>query len=425
MTPAAPDFGPALRSLFLLEPGGTHLNHGSYGATPRVVLEAQQAWRSRMEAEPSRFFEREYRPALRAAAARLAPYLGADADDVVMVENATQAANAVLRSFPFAAGDRILVNSQTYGAVLNAAAYVADRVGARLASWELPFPVAGADEILAAFEAALDPAPRLVILDHVTSATALKLPLGRLVQAAKRAGAAVLVDGAHAPGMTGIDVEALGADWYTGNCHKWMFAAKGCAFLWARDAAGLHPTVVSHGYGDGFHAEFDYVGTRDGSAQHSLPAAIDFMEGFGVEAIQARNHDLALKAGARLAATWGTETGAPPDLVGAMAIVRLPYGAGADFDAAKRLRTRLLDEDGIQIPPAPARRRPLDACLDPDLQRHGRHRPPRRRRPGQAAQRLRPGLADAPPRRRNIAVDDALGDHAVDEPWPATGFGFA
>ncbi len=345
----APAFGPALRDLFQLEAGGAHLNHGSYGATPKAVLAAQRDWRDRMEAEPSRFFEREYRPAIRAAAARLAPYLGADADDVAMVENATQAVNAVLRSFPFEPGDRILINTQTYGAVRNTARYVAARTGAEVVEWRLPFPVADAQEIEAAFHAALDPPPRLALLDHVTSGTALKLPLARLVALAKAAGARVLVDGAHAPGMTEIDLRRIGADWYTGNCHKWMFAAKGCAFLWAATQQDLHPTVISHGFEGGFHAEFDYVGTRDGSAQHSLPAGIDFMEGFGFQAIQGHNHAMALAAGARLAAAWGTETGAPAALTGSMTTVRLPYGVGADLNGAIRLRARLLDEDGIQI----------------------------------------------------------------------------
>lgn len=346
-TPTA--FGPSLRSLFRLETSGVHLNHGSYGATPISVLDAQQDWRDRMEAEPSRFFQRDYRPAIRAAAARLAPYLAAAPEDIAMVENATQAVNAVLRSFPFEAGDRILVNDQTYGAVRNTARYVADRTGAALAEWKIPFPAVNAAEIEAAFQKALNPAPRFVILDHVTSSTALKLPIARLVELAKAAGAAVLVDGAHAPGMMELDVPGLGADWYTGNCHKWMFAAKGCAFLWAGQTAELHPSVISHGFEDGFHAEFDYVGTRDGSAQHSLPAAIDFMEGFGLGGIQSHNHTLAVAAGQRLADAWRTETGAPPALMGAMAIVRLPYGAGADLAVAKRLRARLLDEDGIQI----------------------------------------------------------------------------
>ncbi|MEM6742143.1 MAG: aminotransferase class V-fold PLP-dependent enzyme [Pseudomonadota bacterium] len=349
MIASADRFGPALLALFQLEPGVAHLNHGSYGATPRAVRQAQRDWQARMEAAPTRFFDREHRPAIRAAAARLAPLIGAHPDDVALVENATQAVNAVLRSYPFDPGDRILVNSQTYGAVRNAAAYVAARTGARLESWDLPFPVSGAEEIAAAFEAALDPAPRLVVLDHVVSDTALKLPLARLVRAAKGVGAAVLVDGAHAPGMIEIDVQTLGADWYAGNCHKWMFAAKGCAFLWARDGAELHPTVISHGFGDGFHAEFDYVGTRDASAQHALPAALDFMARFGVETLQARNHALAVEAGSRLAAAWGSETGAPAELIGAMAVVRLPYGAEGDFGAAQRLRDRLLDEDGIQV----------------------------------------------------------------------------
>jgi len=349
-SPAQSDrFGRSLLNLFRLEEAGTHLNHGSYGAVPRAVQQAQQDWRDRMEAEPSRFFERDYRPAIRAAAARLAPYLGAEVDDVAMVENPTQGVNAVLRSFPFEAGDRILVNDQTYGAVLNTARYVAGRTGAEIVLWDLPFPASGADEIEAAFAKALDPAPRLVILDHVTSPTALRLPVERMTAMAKAAGAVVLVDAAHAPGMVDIDVGAIGADWVTGTCHKWMFAPRGCGFLWARDAEGLHPTVISHGYEGGFHAEFDYVGTRDGSAQHSLPAALDFMEGFGFDAIRRHNHDLAVAAGKRLAEAWGTETGAPPDLTGSMAIVRLPYGQSWDAEAAKALRMRLFDEDGIQI----------------------------------------------------------------------------
>lgn len=348
--PAAPAFGPDLRAQFVLEAGHLHLNHGSYGATPKAVLEAQQDWRRRMEAEPSRFMEFEFRPALRAAAARLAPFLGADASDVVMVENATQAVNAVLRSFRFEAGDRILINDQTYGAVRNAAMFVAATTPAETAEWSPPFPVAEPAEIVDAFRAALTPPPRVVILDHVTSATAVKFPIAELTALARDAGAFVIVDGAHAPGMAPVDLSRLGAHCYTGNCHKWMFAAKGCAFLWADPAvqADLHPTVISHGYGQGYLEEFDWVGTRDGSAQHSLPTALDFMEGFGVEAIQAHNHDLAVRAGARLAAALGTDVGAPASLTGAMATVRLPAVYGRSASAATALRHRLLHEDRIQ-----------------------------------------------------------------------------
>ena len=345
-----PSFGPDLRPLFALEPDSLHLNHGSYGATPLSVLAAQRDWRDRMEAEPSRFMEFEFRPALRTAAARLAPYLGAAPDDVALVENATLAVNAVLRSLPLKPGERILINDQTYGAVRNTARFVATMTGAEIVEWTLPFPCPDPQAALEALVAALDPAPRVVILDHVTSPTALALPIEPMVAAARDAGALVLVDGAHAPGMMSLDLPTLGADWYTGNCHKWMFAAKGCAFLWAGDRVRdiLHPCVISHGYGDGFLAEFDWVGTRDGSAQHSLPAALDFLDQYGIDAVRAHNHALALTAGKRLADAWGTETGAPASLTGSMVTVRLPDGYGSGLEVATELRLRLLHEDRIQ-----------------------------------------------------------------------------
>ncbi len=351
MTTAPSAFGTDLRPLFCLEEASLHLNHGSYGATPRLVLEAQRDWRDRMEAEPSRFMEFEFRPALRAAAARLAPYVGARADDLAMVENPTQAVNAILRSLDLKPGDRILINDQTYGAVRNTVRFVCTMTGAEIAEWTLPFPAESPQQALSAFETALAQSkPRLAIIDHVTSPTALALPVEAMTAAARDAGALVLVDGAHAPGMMGLDIEALGADWYTGTCHKWLFAAKGCAFLWAgpRVIDRLHPAVISHGYLNGFHEEFDWVGTRDGSAQQSLPAALDFVDRFGVEAIRTHNHALAMAAGRRLSAAWGTEMGQPESMVGSMVMVRLPDGYGTGFETARDLRLRLLREDRIQ-----------------------------------------------------------------------------
>ena len=351
MTTAPSAFGTDLRPLFCLEEGPVHLNHGSFGATPRAVLEAQREWRDRMEAEPSRFMEFEFRPALRAAAARLAPYVGAGADDLAMVENPTQAVNAILRSLDLKPGDRILINDQTYGAVRNTVRFVCTMTGAEIAEWTLPFPAESPEQALAAFEEGLAASkPRVAIIDHVTSPTALALPAAPMTAAARDAGALVLIDGAHAPGMMDLDIAALGADWYTGTCHKWMFAAKGCAFLWAgpRVIDRLHPAVISHGYLGGFHEEFDWVGTRDGSAQHSLPAALDFVDRFGVEAIRAHNHALTMAAGRRLAGAWGTEMGQPESMVGSMVMVRLPDGYGSGAETAYDLRMRLLREDRIQ-----------------------------------------------------------------------------
>ncbi|MDF1794544.1 MAG: aminotransferase class V-fold PLP-dependent enzyme [Thalassobaculaceae bacterium] len=351
MTTVPSAFGADLRPLFQLEDGPVHLNHGSFGATPRAVLQAQRDWRDRMEAEPSRFMEFDFRPALRSAAARLAPYVGAAADDIALVENPTQAVNAILRSLDLKPGDRILINDQTYGAVRNTVRFVCSMTGAEIAEWTLPFPAEAPEQALAAFDAAVaESRPRVAIIDHVTSPTALALPVAAMTEAARDAGALVLVDGAHAPGMMALDIAGLDADWYTGTCHKWMFAAKGCAFLWAgrRVIDRLHPAVISHGYGSGFHEEFDWVGTRDGSAQQSLPAALDFVDRFGVEAIRTHNHALALAAGRRLAGAWGTEMGQPESMVGSMVMVRLPDGYGSGSETAYDLRMRLLKEDRIQ-----------------------------------------------------------------------------
>jgi len=348
-----PVFGPGLRQYFLLEEGAVYLNHGSYGATPKSVMLAQRRWQERMEREPSRFMDREFRPGLRVAAERLSAVLGVTSGrEIALVENATQAVNAVLDSLSFAPGDEILISDQTYNAVRNAALHVAGRTSAVVRSVDLPFPVQSSAQIVQAYAEGLGPKTRLAIIDHVTSPTALVLPVRDLVRAAKQAGALALVDGAHAPGMVELDLPVIGADFYTGNCHKWLFAPKGCAFLWAdaEQRAALHPRVISHGYGDGFIAEFDWVGTRDASAQHALPDAIDFLDRFGDQDIREHNHALAVRAAHRLAEVWDTGIGGPDALLGAMAAIRLPSGLGNDDRAAIELRRRLLDEYRIQAP---------------------------------------------------------------------------
>lgn len=347
---AATAFGSGLRSLFQMELETLHLNHGSYGAIPKSVTAAQRAWQDRMEAEPSRFVEFEFRPAIRAAAKRLAPYLAADPNHIALVENPTQAVNGVLRSLALGPGDRVLVHDQTYGAVRNAARFVCQTTGAELVEWRLPYPARAPEDATAALAAALDPAPRIAILDHVTSKTALLLPVAEMTRLVKDSGALALVDAAHAPGMTPVDVGSIGADWLVGACHKWMFAARGCAFLWAADPERppIRPAVISHGFEQGFLEEFDWVGTRDGSAHHSLPAALDFLDGFGADAVRRHNHALVQAAAEKMAAAFGTELGAPASMTGSMATVRLPDAYGADDAAATALRRRLLHEDRIQ-----------------------------------------------------------------------------
>jgi len=348
-----PEWGEAVRDEWDLDPAFLTVNHGSYGATPRVVLEAQREWQRRMEAQPVRFFGREAPAALRAAAVRLAAFVGARGDDLVFVENATAGCNAVLRSLDFAAGDEILVLSHGYGAVVKAARYVASRSGARVVEVPVPFPRPGDDALVAAVASAIAPRTKLAILDHITSGSALVLPMARLTETCHAAGVPVLVDGAHAPGNLDLDVPATGADWYVGNCHKWLCAPKGCAFLWAPPARqeGLHPLTISHGYGQGFLAEFDWIGTRDLSAWLAVTAALDFHERMGGATLRARNRALAAEAATRLAGRWGTETGLGNGAPQAMALVRLPLVGQLSASRALALRERLLDAGtDAQIP---------------------------------------------------------------------------
>lgn len=341
-----PTLGHAVRSEYVLADGFLTVNHGSYGATPRCVLAAQDAWRARMEAQPTRFVSRDLPGAIRHAAGELARFLGTEPADTVFVENATVGCNAVLRSLTLRPGDEIVVLDHGYGAVTKAARHVASRAGARVVTAAVPFPRPDDAGVVAAVSACLGARTRLAVIDHITSPTALVLPVAAISACCRAAGVPVLIDGAHAPGNLDLDVLAIGADWVTGNCHKWLSAPKGCGFLWARRdrQEGLHPVTISHGYGGGFLAEFDWTGTRDCTPWLATGAALDFHEKLGGAALRVRSASLAAAAAARLARRLGTETGAAPDAPGcSMGLVRLPLEGWVDEARALALRSCLLD----------------------------------------------------------------------------------
>lgn len=348
-----PALGKSIRDRFLLEPDFLTVNHGSFGAMPVPVRDAQDDWRRKLEAQPTRFMAVELPPLLRQAAAHLAAFLGAEAQDLGFVDNATTGCNAVLRSLRLQPGDEILVLDHGYGAVRNTVRHVTERAGAAMVEAIIPFPQPSADAIVAAVAAKLGPKTRLVVLDHITSPSALVLPLERLVPLCQQAGAKVLVDGAHGPGMVPLDLAALNADWYTGNGHKWLCAPKGCAFLWARRdrQEDLHPVTISHGYGTGYLGEFDWAGTRDPSAYLAVAAAIDFHEELGGATLRQRNAALAAEGGMLLAQALGSELGAPPELQGSMALVRLPLKTDGTptMDQARALRRRLIAEERTDV----------------------------------------------------------------------------
>lgn len=347
-----PPLGKAIRSEWLLDDSFLTVNHGSFGATPKVVLDAQAAWRARMEAQPTDFMYRTLPAALRANAQALGIFLRAEGEDIAFVDNATIGCNAVLRSLDLKPGDEILLHGQAYGAVANTARYVAERAGARIVVIPLTLPADDLPGFAGRFAAGLGARTRIAIIDHITSQSALLLPIAQIAAHCREAGVPLLIDGAHGPGQADVDLSALGADFYVGNCHKWLCAPKGCAFLWARRDRqdGLHPTTISHGLGRGYLTEFDWTGTRDATAQLTIEAAIAFHDALGGAELRRRNIALAQDGGALLAASLGTVVGnAGHDT--AMAMVRLPLGkVPLTRDYTISLRNRLLDDFRTDAP---------------------------------------------------------------------------
>ena len=358
----AAQFGDAIRGEWPIEPDAIYLNHGTVGVAPRRVLAAQQAIREEIERHPSRFLLRELTsivvgrpsgriPRMRQAAAVVAEFLGARAEDLAFVDNATTGANAVLRSFPFEAGDEILVTDLGYGGVTNAATFAARQRGASIRVVTTPYPVTAASQLTDAIVSAIGPRTRLAVVDHITSQSSLILPLAEIAAACHARGVAVLADGAHAPGAIALDIPALGVDWYLANLHKWMWVPRASGILWAAPErqVGLHPAVVSWGLDQGMSAEFDLPGTRDPSPHLTAPAALALMKEYGVEEVRTYNHTLAWSGAHHLAKRWGTPFEVPESMVGTMATLQMPERLGRTADEAWTVRDRLLFEHNIEV----------------------------------------------------------------------------
>ena len=342
--------------------GVTYLNHGTVGVTPRRILAAQQAIRDEIERRPSDYLLRELtsivvgrprpdKPRMRQAADAVAEFLGARGDDLVFVDNATTGANAVLRSFPLEPGEEILVTDLGYGGVTQAATFAARERRGVLRTAVTPYPVRSSAELVDAVVSAIGPKTRLAVIDHITSQSALILPVAEIARQCHARGVAVLADGAHAPGAISFDIPSLGVDWYVANLHKWMWTPRSSGILWAppERQKDLHPAVISWGLDQGFTAEFDLPGTRDPSAHLAAPAAIAMMRELGVADVQRYNHALAWAGARRLAERWNVQLETPESLVGTMATVVLPESVGRTVDESLDVRDRLLFEHGIEV----------------------------------------------------------------------------
>jgi isopenicillin-N epimerase len=364
----------ALASHWTLDSAVTYLNHGAFGACPRAVLELQSELRVRMERQALRFFVRDLEGLLDKARMELGAFLGADPEGLAFVDNATTGVNTVLRSMVFREGDELLTTTHAYNACLNATRAVAERARATVVVANVPFPLRGPEDVIGPVLAAVTDRTRLVLLDHVTSATGVVFPVETLVPALQARGIDVLVDGAHAPGMLPLNLETLGAAYYTGNCHKWLCAPKGAAFLHVRRDRrdGIRPLTISHGANSPrqdrprFRLEFDFTGTRDYSPALCVGRAVEVVGGLvpgGWPEVRERNRTLTRRARSLLCEALGVAPPCPESMLGSLATVSLPDGDGPSQLSPLQtdpLQDRLLFERGIEVPvfpwPAPPRR---------------------------------------------------------------------
>jgi len=336
--------------LWTLDPAVAYLNHGSFGACPVSVLEVQASLRRELEREPVDFLWRSLPARLDAARNELGIFVGADPDDLAFVPNATAGVNAVVRSLRFEPGDELLTTDHAYGACRKVLEFAALRSGARVTVAAVPFPIVEESEVVGVVLEAVTPRTRLVLLDHVTSPTALVFPVERLVAELSARGVDTLVDGAHALGMVPLQLDRLGASFATGNAHKWLCAPKGAAFLHVRKdrRSAIHPATISHGFdpksgGSRFRAEFDWTGTADPTPFLSVPAAIRYLGGLlpgGWPELMERNRALALAARRTLCEALGVPSPCPEAMIGAMASIPLPEPARDSVAAS-------LDHEGL------------------------------------------------------------------------------
>ena len=346
-----------------LDENTVFLNHGSFGATPTAIREEQRRWQDRMEHEPVAFLDGEGLEQMTAARRALAAMLSCDADDLALVDNATSGVNTVMRSLEFNEGDEILVPDHAYQACRNTIDFVAHRWGARVVTVQLPFPIEGPHVVMKAMLGAVTDRTVLAMIDTVTSPTGLLMPFEELTAELEAQGVSVLLDAAHGIGMVPLNLDKLGASYTTSNCHKWLCAPKGSAFLHVRKdkQADIHPLTISHGMtfplGDTtrFRHEFDWTGTRDLSAHCSLPATMEYVGGLiegGWQAIMQRNHELALRGRDILCEALGVQPPCPDEMVSCIATLILPPGDHDTIVMHERdpLGVVLKETYGVQVP---------------------------------------------------------------------------
>ncbi len=326
---------PNLAAQYLLDPQVIYLNHGSFGAVPRPVFQAYQRWQRELEANPVDFLGRRAPGLLADARQALGAFIKATGDDLAFVPNVTYAMNIVVRALPLEEGDEILSTDHEYGAIDRAWRFKCEKSGARLVRRPVSLPVVDRQQAAEQIWGGVNERTRVISLSHITSPTALILPVEEICTRASEAGILTVIDGAHAPGQIDLDMQEIGADFYCGNCHKWLSSARGAGFLYARPGRQhlLEPLVVSHGWRSEspgpspFLDNFSWSGTIDPAAYLSVPAAIDFWEENDWPEVRSACHRLLAECEERILALSGLPPISPETMWAQMRLVLLPGSA--------------------------------------------------------------------------------------------------
>jgi len=368
-----------MKDLFLLDPSITFLNHGSFGATPKIVFDEYQRWQRELERQPVEFLGRRATSLLAEARSKLAAYVGADADEIIFFPNPTHAINMVAKSLSLKAGDEILTTDHEYGAMDRTWHLLCKKVGAKYVHQPIPLPVTTPENFVEHFWQGVNERTKIIFISHITSPTALIFPVKEIYRRAREAGILSIVDGAHVPGHIALNLHDLDCDIYTGACHKWLMAPKGSAFLYARRdvQSWLEPLVVSWGWGDDviapspdmgetqFVSSHQWQGTRDLAAFLATPSAIEFQKQHNWDKVRKRCHALAAETRRRVNQVTGLESISPEsdEWFNQMVAIRLPLqnpkglahsaslrGASQDPSGLGLLKTRLYEEFKIEVP---------------------------------------------------------------------------
>jgi isopenicillin-N epimerase len=340
---------------FLVRRDIAFLNHGSFGACPAPVFDVYQRWQRELQSQPVEFLGRRLTSLLEEARVHLAAYIGARAENLVFVPNTTTGINIISRSLPLAAGDEVLATDHEYGAVERTWRYICGQRGAHYRRQPIPLPMTTRESFVEQLWQGVTERTRVLVVSHITSPTALIFPVAEVVRRAQACGIVTVIDGAHAPSQLDLDLETLGADFYVGNCHKWLSAPVGAAFLYVRPERHpqLQPLVVSWGYdpdqpsAQPLHDYFAWVGTDDPSAYLSVPAAIAFQVEHDWPRVRASCHTLAAQARERIAALTGLPSVCSDEWFSQMCVARLPLAEGVTREEVHR---RLWDEFQVEVP---------------------------------------------------------------------------